>query len=176
MAYVSEPTRSTGDLVTASIWNQGVGLNAAAFFTGLTDTTPVGGATHKFGGSHVDTLPTAVPTGATIDKIAAGTDAWLIDSAKLTAASYALEIVAISDNALDVITAILVNLDDGAPNTALTGSSAATSGTAVTGQRVRSGTITLPTGGTAKQLAVKASNGNAAYNGRLLAASLIRTG
>lgn len=95
------------------------------------------------------------PAGATFDKLVPGSGAWYIDSSDLVGGTFVLEAVAKVDAAGARAKVALFNLDDGAPNTALTGSEITFTADNTTGERKRSSTITFPAPGTAKQLAAK---------------------
>lgn len=104
----------------------------------------------------------AYPVGATLDKIVNGSATWLIDSADLQGGTFALEgHVKVTAGGITP-TIALFNLSDGAPNVALAGSEVAGSAGNTTGERIRSGAITFPAAGAAKQLAVKVKTDNAA--------------
>jgi hypothetical protein len=112
------------------------------------------GFVFSFGGSpEVEIAAAAYPAGSGLDTLHAGTMVFGIDTADLPAGDYALEGLLVSVGGVTV-SACLVNLSDGAPNTALTGSEITSTNT--TGERKISTTITLPAGGTDKLLGVKA--------------------
>lgn len=104
----------------------------------------------------------AYPAGATLDKIVNSSGTWLIDSADLEGGTFALEgHVKVTAGGITP-TIGLFNLSDGAPNTVLVGSEVSGSAGNTTGERIRSGAITFPAAGAAKQLAVKVKTDNAA--------------
>jgi len=109
------------------------------------------GEVFVFGGDPTSPVTaTAYPSGTTYDKCHAGTSIDNVDSATLPSGTYVLEGMLLGTGG-GTITAALVNLSDGAPDTALVEIASAST----TGARVRSSAITLPTGGSAKDLAVK---------------------
>ena len=108
------------------------------------------GEIFSFGGdSATPVTDTSYPSGATYDKLAAGTAIYSVDSTDLSG-TYALVAMMAAPSAQTITTAI-VNLADGAPDTAL----ATCSTTDATGVRVQSGAITFATAGVAKTYGVK---------------------
>jgi hypothetical protein len=112
---------------------------------------------------------TAYPTGTGFDKTHAGSIVWSLDAGDLPAGTYALEGMLFA-NGGGTVTAGLVNLSDGTPDTALVEISSAS----VTGARVRSGPITFPAAGIAKDLAVKTKVTSGA--GMVWGLSIVKTG
>jgi hypothetical protein len=165
---VSLPHQTTGDLITAAIWNAQVdAINTAKSFA---DDVKIG-MPFLFGGSALyPTINTAYPTGATLDKLAPSTGVLNLDAANLSGATYALEaILAVEGGA--TVSLALVNLTDGAPNTAIV----TITSTSATGAKVTSGTITFATPGAAKDYAVKIKSSNAADRAYAWGIRLIRT-
>jgi len=134
------------------------------------------GSVIELGGSP-DTYVTgnAYVAGATLDKIAPGSGVWYIDSADLQGGTFALEAILKVSNGTATPRIALVNLDDGAPNTALAGSEVAGTAGNQTGVRVRSGTITFPAAGAAKQLATKIKTDEAAADVWAWSIRIVRT-
>ncbi len=91
----------------------------------------------------------AYPPGTTYDDLHVGSVIIPLDSANLDG-TYALSGMMKSPGG-DTVSAILVNLSDGSPSTAL----ATISSNSTTGERQTSGTITFPAGGATKQYGVK---------------------
>lgn len=109
----------------------------------------IGAQIVSFGGlSDVPVTATAYPSGTTFATLHAGTLMWSINSANI-GGTYALEGMLLGSGG--TITAALVNLSDGAPDTPIV---TIASSNAV-GERQISGSITFPAAGTAKTLAVK---------------------
>lgn len=132
------------------------------------------GEVFHFGGRDISQVNvTSYPAGATLDKLHSGTGVLSLDSALLTG-TYKLEVNVKVDNASGVIDVCLVNLTDGSPDTAVTGST--TSGTgSTTGERVRSGAITFAASGATKSYGIKAKINNTAYFGNAWGIRLVRT-
>lgn len=126
----------------------------------------VAGDVAVFGGDpHTPILDTSYPSGATFDKCHAGTSIHSLDSGTLPAGEYVFEGMLIV--AGGTVTAGLVNLTDGAPDTPI----AEISSASATGVRARSSAITFPAGGAAKDLGVKtkvSTGGGFAWGLRLL--------
>jgi hypothetical protein len=93
---------------------------------------------------------TSYPSGTTFDKCHAGTSIWNVDSSTLPSGTYVLEgmLMGISGGS---ITLGLVNLSDGAPDTALVEIASGN----MAGARVRSSTITFAAAGSSKDYAIK---------------------
>lgn len=124
----------TVDPVQATEANQGdLGI---AFIFGGTPDSPV--------------IVTSYPSGATFDKCHAGTAIWRLDSGTLAAGTYVLEAMCLGEGG-GTITVGLVNLSDGAPDTAIV----ECSGSSATGAPATSGPITFPAAGSVKSLAIK---------------------
>jgi hypothetical protein len=121
----------------------------AVHVTSAALVTPV----YEFGGDSVSQITaTSYPTGTTIDKTHAGTSVLSLDSTNLPAGTYALEGMLLAGGGATV-TAALVNLTDGSPNTAMAGSEIAS--TSTTGERKISSSITFAAAGSAKDYAIK---------------------
>jgi hypothetical protein len=122
----------------------------------------------SFGGdSNVPVTATSYPSGTTFTECHSGT-AWLeIDSADLSG-TYALSGMLLSVSGITV-TAALVNLTDGAPETPLV----TLASTSSTGELVISGNITFAATGTAKHYAIKCKV--SAGSGFVWALHLIKT-
>lgn len=136
--------------------------------TGLASVT-VGSTVNWLGGDPNSPITaTAIPSGTTFDKCAAGSSWVFIDSANL-AGTFALE--AMMSASAGTVTASLVNLTDGAPDTPLV----SISSTSTTGDRQRSTAITFAASGANKNYAVKVwhSTGAPAY-GLVWGAQLVR--
>lgn len=128
----------------ATVWTQD---NIAA--THLAQSGGLG-EVFSFGGSDtVYTANVAYPAGATLDKLHSGTGVWNVDSATLPG-TYRLEGVLRGAGGATV-TVALVNLDDGAPDTAIV----TIASNSATGARVQSGNIAFAAGGSAKNYGVK---------------------
>ena len=112
-------------------------------------TAAVGSELVIFGGlSNSPVTATSYPSGATYDKLHAGTLIWNFNSANLVG-TYALEGMLLGSGG--TITAALVNLSDGSPDTALVTIASSSS----TGERQISSTITFAAAGSAKNYGVK---------------------
>lgn len=144
-----------------TVWSQdnipSTGLNTAAIGSELvtlggTPDTPI--------------VATSYPSGTTFDKVHAGTMLWSFDSANLTG-TYVLEGMLLGNGG--TVTAALVNLSDGAPDTALV--TIASSST--TGERQASSAITFAAGGAAKVYAIKVKV--SAGSGRAWMLRIVRT-
>lgn len=110
----------------------------------------LGGEIKHFGGDQASpVIATSYPSGATADKLHAGTLIWNVDSALLTG-TYRLEGMLLGVGGI-TITAGIMNLSDGSPDTAL----AEISSTSTTGDRQRSSAITFPGGGAGKNYGIK---------------------
>lgn len=116
----------------------------------------------------------AYPTGATYNKLVPGSGVWYIDSADLQGGTFAIEALAKVGNGTAKATIGLFNLDDGAPNTVLVGSDVQGTAGQTTGERLRSGSITFPSAGTPKHLAVKAKTDEAAGKAYVWGIRIIR--
>ena len=109
----------------------------------------IGSQIVTFGGqANTPVTATAYPSGTTFATLHAGTLMWNINSANI-GGTYALEGMLLGSGG--TITAALVNLSDGAPDTPIV---TIASSNAV-GERQISGSVTFPASGTAKTLAVK---------------------
>jgi hypothetical protein len=104
----------------------------------------------SFGGLAVSPVTAAAYlSGATFDKLHAGTAVWNIDTLNIPAGTYELEVNGLVT--AGTLTVALVNLTDGAPDTPLT----TVTITSTTGQRTISTGITLASGGAAKNYGIK---------------------
>lgn len=122
-----------------------------------------------FGGDFTSPITAAAyPSGATYDKCHAGTALYNVDSANLTAGTYKLEAMGVVASAA-TITAAIVNLDDGAPDTPL----ATLTITSTTGERAQSGAITFAAAGAAKNYGIKVKISTA--SGEVWGVRLVRT-
>lgn len=110
----------------------------------ITDIVPLGGS------PALGTTDAAYPAGATLDKILFGTCVASIDSVNASG-TWVLRGMLRSDSGVSAVTAALVNLSDGAPNTPLV---EITSASAI-GQLVTSAQIAFAAGGVGKDYAVK---------------------
>lgn len=109
----------------------------------------VGSQAVTFGGtSNVPVTATAYPSGTTYATLHAGTLMWNINSANI-GGTYALEGMLLGSGG--TISAALVNLSDGTPDTPLVTISSSNA----VGERQISGAVTFPASGTAKTLAIK---------------------
>lgn len=134
------------------------------------NTSGIAGDVKFFGGDSTSPVTVvAYPAGATYDKCHAGTAIFNLDAANLPAGTYAIEAMLMASGG-GTITLALVNLSD-APDVAMTGSEI--SSASAVGARVRSGSITLPAAGAAKDLAIKTKVSSGA--GFAWAISLVRT-
>jgi hypothetical protein len=107
-----------------------------------------------FGGSmDAGVTDAAYPSGAGFDKLHPHTTVLNIDSALLTG-TFKLEAMLKADAAAGTISVALVNLSDGTPDTAVTGSTVTGTGS-TTGERQRSGAITFAASGAAKNYGIK---------------------
>lgn len=105
----------------------------------------------NFGGdSNAPITVTSYPTGTTFDKCHAGTRWFALDSGNLASGTYVLEGMLMGVGG-GTVTAALVNLSDGNPNTAI----ATISSASTTGAVVQSGAITFAGSGASKTYAVK---------------------
>lgn len=110
---------------------------------------------------------TTYATGATFDKLQAGSSVWSVDSATLTG-THVLEVVGVQNTA-GTLTVVLVNLTDGAPDTPI----ATATVTSTTGAIGTSTAITFPAGGSAKVFGIKAKV--SANSGFVIGARIKRT-
>jgi hypothetical protein len=105
--------------------------------------------------------PNVYPSGGTLDKLVPGAGVWYLDSADLDPDSeYVIEGIAKIESAGAVPRFAVFSLEDD-PNIPLPGSEVIGSGV-TTGERLRSSTITFPTGGDSRTLGVKATTNNVA--------------
>lgn len=131
--------------------------------------TSTGELRYHFGGDSTSPITaTSYPIGSTTDKLHAGTSILNEDSANLSG-THALQCMMLGTGSI-TISAILVNLSDGAPDTALV----TITSTSATGDRQRSGTITFATSGTAKNYGVKTKV--ASGTGYVWGCAVIKTG
>lgn len=129
------------------------------------------GEIFTFGGSgSAPVTNTSYPAGATVDKLMAYSGIWRIDSANLPG-TYALEVMLQSGDGIITVTAALVNLSDGSPDTPLV----TCASTSSTGERVRSSAITFAAAGADKDYGVKVKVSGAAPGGYAWAARIVRT-
>lgn len=115
---------------------------------------------HYFGGSaQANISQAAYPAGATFDKLAPNTDVVVFDSAVLPQGTYKLQAMLQVDNGANTVTLGIMNLTDGAPNTALV----EITSTSTTGEQKTSTGITFAAGGASKTygIKIKVSGGNA---------------
>lgn len=110
---------------------------------------------------------TAYASGATYDTLQPGTGVWLVDPATLTG-TYVLEITGVMTLA-GTLSASLMNLDGGAPDTPI----ATASVTSLTGAVAQSGPIVFPAGGTPIHFGIKTIV--SANDGFLRSARIVRT-
>lgn len=103
------------------------------------------------GAGDVPITATSYPSGTTFDKCHAGTGLWIIDSANIAPGTYKLSGMLLSSDGVITVTAALVNLSDGAPDTPI----ATIASTSATGANVLSGAVTFAASGVAKTYAVK---------------------
>lgn len=104
-----------------------------------------------FGGTQsYPIVVTALPSGTAVSTLHPGTSIWPIDSGTLAAGTYIL-VGMLQAGAAETVTASLVNLSQGSPDTAIV----SISSTNTAGEWVASGGITFATAGTARQYAVK---------------------
>lgn len=128
----------------------------------------LGGSIFEFGGDPTSPITvTSLPSGTTYDKCHAGT-AWFYEDSANLVGTYALECMLYSVGGVTV-TASLVNLSDGTPDTPLV----SVTSTSSTGERQRSSGITFATGGSSKTYAIKTKVSGG--TGMVWACSLIRT-
>lgn len=111
------------------------------------------GERFAFGGDSTSPIElTAYPTGATIDKTHAGTAIFRTDSADLPAGTYILEGMLLAT--AGTVSASIVNLSDGAPDTPLTNGTITS--TSTTGELVQGALgVTFALAGAAKNYAIK---------------------
>jgi len=119
-----------------------------------TSVTTGGGATANetffFGGDiTVPITATAYPSGTTYDKLHGGTSFYQVDSANLVG-TYAIQAMLMGNDGATV-TAAIMNLTDGSPDTPL----AVVSSSSTTGALVTSANITFPAGGATKTYGIK---------------------
>jgi hypothetical protein len=104
-----------------------------------------------FGGDSTSPVTlTAYPSGATVDKTHAGTSVYSVDSADIPAGTYILEGMLLGTGG-GTVTAALVNLSDGSPDTPMVTISSAST----VGSRTASSAITFAASGTSKFYAIK---------------------
>lgn len=134
--------------------------------TGL-NTAAIGSELVTLGGDpDVPITATGYPSGTTYDKCHAGTLLWSFNSANLSG-TYALEGMLLGNGG--TVTAALVNLSDGSPDTAMV----TIASSSATGERQISSSITFAAGGSAKSYAIKVKV--SAGSGRAWALRLVRT-
>lgn len=114
--------------------------------------------------------------GATFDKLVPGSGIWFIDSADLQGGTFVLEAIAKVESAGARAKVALFNLDDGAPDTARTGSEITFTADNTTGERKRSSTITFPAAGAQKQLGVKVTVNSTSIGASAWGLRIVRTG
>lgn len=132
-------TIRTVDPVT-SVGSAGAGLVGAAL-----------GDVFVFGGDPTSPVTTAAyPSGATFDKLHAGTSVFQLDSGSLAPGTYKLMATGLVVGVVTLSVAI-VNLTDGAPDTPL----ATATITSTTGEVATSGTIAFAASGASKNYGVK---------------------
>ncbi len=125
------------------------------------------GEIFTFGGdANSPITATNYPSGATADKLHAGSAIYSVDSADLPG-TYALEVMCIGSGG--TLTVALVNLSDGAPDTPLV----TVTSTSTTGERKVSSAITFPASGADKTYGVKVKV--SAGSGYAWAAKITRT-
>lgn len=133
----------------------------------------------EFGGdSRSYLLPSssdAYPSGATFDKLVPGSTVLYVDSADLQGGTFVLEATAKVKSAGARAKVALFNLDDGAPDTALTGSEITFTADNTTGERKRSGTVTWPAAGASKQLGVKVTANSTSIPAAAWGCRIVRT-
>lgn len=116
------------------------------------------------------------PAGATFDQLVPGSTVWFIDAADLQGGTFVLEATAKVEGAGARAKVALFNLDDGSPNAALAGSEITFTAGNTTGERRRSGTITFPSAGAAKQLGVKVTANSTTIGAAAWGCRIVRTG
>lgn len=141
----------TVDPIVSQLVGQ-AGGNGEIFVLGGDPTSPV--------------TATSYPSGATADKLCAGSGIWSIDSGNLPG-TYALQTMGIGNGG--TLTVALVNLSDGAPDTPLV----TVTSTSTTGAQLTSAAITFPAAGTTKDYGIKAKV-STAYGNQWLA-KIVRT-
>jgi hypothetical protein len=127
-----------------------------------------------FGGSpDTPIVATSYPSGTGFDKCHAGTAFYSLDTLNLTAGVYKLEAMMLCSNVAVTVTAAIVNLTDGSPDTPI----GTISSGSVTGERQVSSSLTLAAGGAAKTYAIKTkvSSASSGLFGFVWGAKLIRT-
>lgn len=151
MAWTIPRNWTAGELITALIMNTHIRDNLN-YLKGQVDAADTPVLPHEFGGlaSWIGTPLTSFPSGATFDKLAPNTDVVAFDSASLPAGTYKLQAVLAAEGGATV-TLSLVNLSDGAPDTAIV----SITSTSATGQQQTSSAITFATGGASKTYGVK---------------------
>lgn len=128
----------------------------------------IGDAIFVFGSNSAALVTnTSYVTGATYDKLQAGSVPWRKDPAQLTG-TYVLEVTGVQNTA-GTLTVALVNLTDGAPDTPI----ATATITSTTGALARSAAITFPAGGSDKYFGIKPKV--SANSGAVIGASIVRT-
>ncbi len=110
---------------------------------------------------------TSYPSGATFDKLQPGSSVFEADSANLTG-TYIVRATGVME-AAGTLSAAIVNLTDGAPDTPI----AVATMTSTTGEVADSGSITFGAPGTTKQYGIKTKV--SANTGELIGISLVRT-
>jgi hypothetical protein len=133
--------------------NAGISTLGEVFVFGSASSSPITQTTYN--------------SGATFDKLQPGSSVWSVDPATLTG-TYVLEATGVQDTA-GTLSVALVNLSDGAPDTPI----ATATITSLTGAVAQSGSITFPSGGTAKLFGIKTKV--SANTGFLIGARIMRT-
>jgi len=131
----------------------------------------VGGVAYTFGGSEFSPITaTSYPSGATYDKCLADSAWWSINSASLTG-TYKLQgmLLYVPGSVSDSVSVALVNLTDGAPDSAIV----ELNSTSLTGALVTSSAITFASPGSAKTYAIKGKV--TAGSGAAWGLSIVRT-
>ena len=158
MAWTAPRTWVSGELVTAAIGNVHWRDNLS-YLKARTDTL-ISGAPFVFGGNPLNSrnIGTSYVSGATYASLVPSTRIVNFDPTLFSGIAVQMEAMLLAISGATA-TLALFNLT-GAPNTALTGSQITS--TDATGVRVRSGNITLPSGGSALNFGVKLHSGHAA--------------
>lgn len=161
MAYTAPTVRTTGELITASVWNVDIVANIIYLYARAA-LIAAAGFPRSFAGSLDQALAvgTGYVAGATFAARAPGTGLLVFDPAIFSGVTLRWEATLRAESGA---TATVALFDTANPNTALTGSEI--SSTSTDGARVQSGDVTLPSGGSPLTFIIKGHGGHASLQG-----------
>jgi hypothetical protein len=123
-----------------------------------------------FGSSVEGVNDTSYPSGATVDKLAPGTKILPLDSTNV-AGTWALRGMLKNDGGTVTVTAALVNLTDGSPDTAIV----TITSTSAVGELVTSSAVTFAASGASKDYGIKLTTSNVSNLAWAWGLELVRT-